>query len=163
MVQLVRRVRSKIVINRAFTIIELLIVIALIGVMASLMIFAINPGTQLAKARDVERETHLYGILSAIYQYQAEHSGTLPDTDGDPDTSNFPTTATCVGNSGGCFNLANAGDVGEKIVPVYMAALPQDPKTGNSGNIGYTLFVDANKRLVASASGEIKGSITITR
>lgn len=149
--------------NKAFTIIELLIVIALIGVLASLMIFAINPGTQLAKARDVERETHLYAILSSIYQYQAEHSGTLPDTDGNPITSNFPTLATCVGNSGGCFDLANAGEVDEKIVPVYMASIPQDPKTGNAGNIGYTLFVDANKRLVASASGEIKGIITITR
>ena len=149
--------------NKAFTIIELLIVIAIIGVMASMLIFAINPGTQLAKARDVERESHLYAILSAIYQYQAEHSGTLPDTDGDPDTSNFPTSATCVGTSGGCFDLANAGDVDETIVPVYMASIPQDPKTGNAGDIGYTLFVDANKRLVASASGEIKGVITITR
>src|SRR3989304_7366635 len=149
--------------NKAFTIIELLIVIAIIGVMASMLIFAINPGTQLTKARDVERESHLYAILSAIYQYQAEHSGTLPDTDGDPDTSNFPTSATCVGSSGGCFDLGNAGEVDETIVPVYMASIPQDPKTGNAGDIGYTFFVDANKRLVASASGEIKGAITITR
>jgi hypothetical protein len=127
------------------------------------LIYAINPGTQLAKARDTERETHLYAILSAIYQYQAEHSGGLPDTDGDPEESNFPTSPTCIGEGGGCFDLANAGDEGETIIPIYMASLPYDPKIGDSDDSGYILYVDENNRLVASASGEIKGPITITR
>ena len=150
-------------VQQGFTMIEMLIVIALIGVLASTLIFAINPGTQLAKARDTERETHLYAILSSIYQYQAEHSGALPDTDGDPETSNFPISATCIGAGGGCFNLAGAGDSGETIVPVYLASLPFDPKTGSSDDTDYTIYLDANNRLVASASGEIKGPISITR
>jgi hypothetical protein len=60
--------------------------------------------------------------------------------------------------------LANAGLTGETIIPVYMAALPFDPKTGTPpGNIGYTIYVDSNNRLHAEAVGEITPTITITR
>jgi len=138
--------------------------IAIISMLASLLIVAVNPGRQFAKARDTQRSTDLYALLSAIYQYSSEHSGAWPDTDGNPVTSNFPTSATCIGTNPGCFNLAAAGVAGETIVPVYMASLPQDPTTGNSpGNIGYTIYVDANNRIHASATGEIEGTITITR
>lgn len=146
-----------------FTLLEILIVIAIISLMSTVLIVALNPQRQIAKARDTERETDLNAILLSVYQYQAEHSGTLPDTDGDPLTDNFPTALTCIGTDGGCFNLGSAGETDETIVPVYMAVIPQDPATGSGGNTGYSIYVDENNRLVASASGETKGAITITR
>ncbi|MFV1917304.1 MAG: type II secretion system protein [Patescibacteria group bacterium] len=149
--------------SAGFTVIELLIVIGIIAMLASTLAVVINPARQLAKARDTERETDLYGILAAVYQYQAEHSGALPDTDGNPQTSNFPTNPVCIGTDPGCYDLASAGDTGEEVVPVYMAAIPADPKTGTVGDTQYIIFLDANNRLVASASGETKGTITITR
>jgi prepilin-type N-terminal cleavage/methylation domain-containing protein len=150
--------------SSGFTLIELLIVMAIIGVLASTLVVAVNPGRQLAKARDTRRETDLYAILSAVYQYSSEHSGSLPDTDGDPDTSNFPTTATCIGTDAGCFDLAGAGDEGDTIVAIYLAQMPFDPKTGTPpGNTGYTIHVDANNRLTASATGEVTTTISLTR
>lgn len=150
--------------NKGFTLIELLLTISIIGMLATLLVASVNPGRQFAKARDTQRTTDLYAILSAIYQYSSEHSGAWPDTDGDPLVSNFPTTATCIGTDGGCFNLAGAGDAGETIVPVYMADLPKDPKTGVlPGNTGYTIYVDGNNRLHAAAVGEIQTEIIITR
>lgn len=147
-----------------FTLIELLVVIAIIGVLASTLVVAVNPGRQLAKARDTQRQTDLYAIVSAIYQYSSEHSGSLPDTDGNPATSNFPTTATCIGTNAGCFNLAGAGGAGETIVAVYLAQMPFDPKTGTPpGNTGYMIRVDANNRLTASATGEITATISVIR
>ena len=114
--------------KKGFTLIEILVVIALIGVLSSTLVIAVNPARQFAKARDSQRQTDLYAILSSIYQYASEHSGDLPDTDGDPDTSNFPTAATCIGTGGGCFNLGGAGETGDEIVPVYMVKMPSDPK-----------------------------------
>lgn len=149
--------------KRGFTLIELLIVIAVLGVLATVTLVIINPARQLAKARDSERRTHLFSILSAVYNYNAEHSGALPDTDGDPETSNFPVTPTCIGTGAGCFNLASAGEDGDTIVPVYLPSIPQDPKTGDTTNSGYFIYVDSYDRLHASAVGETVLEIAETR
>ncbi len=140
----------------------MLITIAIIGILATTSFILINPQRQLAKSRDTQRRTDLYSIATSVYQYSAEHSGALPDTDGDPATSNFPTSATCIGTGGGCFNLAGAGDT-EPIVPTYMAAMPFDPKTGVATNTGYLIYKDANERVVISAVGETEPTITVTK
>lgn len=152
-----------------FTLLELLIVMSIIGILATVTVAAINPARQLAKARDAQRETDLVAILSTVFQYASEHSGEYPDTDGDPATSNFPTTVTCIGTDASCFNLAGAGEVGETLVPVYLYELPKDPKiaaTGDPGtdaNTGYSIYVDANGHIHASAVGEISASIEQVR
>jgi type IV pilus assembly protein PilA len=148
--------------TRGFTLMELLIVMGIIGILATTLVVAVNPGRQLAKARDTERETDLVTIVSAILQYSSEHSGELPDTDGDPDASNFPTSSTCIGTDPGCFNLSGAGEVGYTIVPEYLVEVPTDPRTGEAGDTGYSIYVDGNGHLHASASGETK-TIGITR
>lgn len=150
-----------------FTLLEMLLVLGIIGILATVMVVAINPGRQLAKARDTQRETDIYTILATVQQYATEHNGTLPDTDGDPDTSNFPTSITCIGTGAGCFNLAAAGDGTDSIVPTYLVAIPKDPKPlisgeGTDGNTGYKIKVDAYKHLTASASGETK-TISLTK
>lgn len=142
--------------NSAFTIIELLMVIAILAILITTMVVIIKPQTQLAKARDTQRESHLVAILTIILQYSSEHGGALPDTDGDPTTSNFPTSLTCIGTDPGCFDLTQAGDDGDTIVPIYTASIPYDPKTGADGDTDYLIFVDANNRLTASASGETR-------
>lgn len=147
-----------------FTLIEILVTIAIIGILTTVLVVSVNPRRQLARARDSQRGTDLVAILSAILQYSAEHSGELPDTDGDPDTSNFPTSATCIGTDVGCFDLAGAGDTGEEMVPVYMVAMPYDPLADDPvGDTEYTIYVDVNGRLHAAAVGEIESLITLDR
>lgn len=137
-----------------FTLLELMIVLAIIGILSTVLMVSVNPGRQLAKARDTQRQTDVVAILSAVYQYASEHSGEIPDTDGSPTTSNFPTTLTCIGSTSPCFNLAGAGSGGDTIIPVYMADLPKDPKIGTDANTGYKIMVDVNGHITASASGE---------
>lgn len=146
---------------------ELLIVVAIIGILSTVLVVAVNPGRQLAKARDSQRQTDLVAILSGVMQYASEHSGDLPDTDGDPATSNFPSSATCIGTGAGCYDLANAGESGDELVPIYMVSMPFDPKFADKPNpqvnTGYFIYVDVNGRLHASATGEIESSITLSR
>ncbi len=148
--------------KNGFTLIELLVVMAIMGVLFTTIVVAVNPSRQFSKARDSRRESDIFAIMSAVLQYSSEHSGELPDTDGDPDTNNFPTTATCIGTSAECFDLAGAGDTGETIVPVYLAEMLVDPQPeddecpGDQTNTCYMIWVDENNRLHATATGETR-------
>ena len=165
--------------KKGFTLIELLVVIGIIGILAAVVIAAVNPGRQFAEARNTQRRADLYQITNGIYQFAAEHNGDLPDTDGVDTTSNFPASATCIGATTGapanCFNLGEATNAAglEVIVPTYMAAMPMDPSVGSSGNTGYYIFLDATTgRITASAprptdtpagGAELNAVISITR
>lgn len=163
-------------IKKGFTLIELLVVIGIIGILAAVVLVAVNPGRQFAQARDTQRRSDLLTITNAIYQFAAEHDGNLPDTDGADATSNFPSTPTCIGTIATCatnttcagaagFDLANATDEAglEVIVPTYVADLPVDPSGGTAADSGYCISVSADGRVTASAQGELETSISVER
>ncbi len=67
--------------QRGFTLIELLVVIAIIGVLASVVLVAINPLTQINRAHDAGRKSDLAEIKSALERYKVV-TGTYPVTSG---------------------------------------------------------------------------------
>ena len=161
--------RAKIQNRAGFTLIELLVVIGIIGILAAIVLVAVNPGRQFAQARDAQRRADLLGITNSVYQFAAEHNGNLPDTNPDPNVNSFPSTPTRIGTGAGNFNLGAAGEIEaavgsqEIVVPTYIAAIPKDPSTGTDANTMYTIYRDTNGRLVATASGELSGVISVTR
>ncbi|MGD8744460.1 MAG: type II secretion system protein, partial [Candidatus Woesebacteria bacterium] len=61
--------------QKGFSLLEILLVMAIIGILATVLVVAVNPARQLAKARDTERRANLFSILSVVRQYATEHSG----------------------------------------------------------------------------------------
>ena len=63
--------------RRSFTLIELLLVIGIIGIIAALVVLAINPQQQLLAANDVKRSSAVREIQNATMQYEIDY-GILP-------------------------------------------------------------------------------------
>lgn len=137
--------------RKGFTLIELLVVIGVIAILAAIVLVAVNPGRQFASARDTQRRSDLYSITNAVYQYAAEHNGNLPGS--------FPSSATCIGTDAACFDLSAS------VVATYIAEMPYDPSNpdADASNTQYTIYEDANGRIVAEATGELTTTITVTR
>ncbi len=127
--------------SRGFTLIELLVVIGIIGILAAVVLVAVNPGRQFAAARDTQRRSDLYGLTNAIYQYAVENNGNIPTV--------ITTTATNVGTGVGLINLSTV------LVPTYIAAIPKDPSNGTDANTLYSISRNDSGRVVASASSEL--------
>lgn len=66
----------------AFTLVELLIVIAVMGVLAGAVLVSINPADKLAQASDAKVQSDLSQVVSAVSTYVAE-KGYYPAATGD--------------------------------------------------------------------------------
>jgi len=64
----------------AFTLIELLIVIAIVGILAAAVMVAINPAKRSRQARDAIRKSHIAVLADAFQAYYVTHEGLYPGT-----------------------------------------------------------------------------------
>lgn len=69
---------SQFSINKAFTLIELLVVIAVLGVLATIVLLAVNPGEQLARARDTSRVAAVTQIGRSLLSYYTAQGAKYP-------------------------------------------------------------------------------------
>jgi prepilin-type N-terminal cleavage/methylation domain-containing protein len=118
--------------QKAFTLIELLIVIGIIAVLASAVIIAINPGKQFSSARNSTRESHANTLSKALLSYQVSNSGLLPS--GITTMMQEVCNTNIPGNP--CTNLLDLST----LTPDYLTAIPLDPKR-NSASLGTGYWV----------------------
>ena len=148
--------------SKGFTLIEILVVIGIIAILATIVLIAINPARQFRQARDTQRVSNSNAILNAIGQYIADNKGNLPtDIDSDPGTKQL------IGDS-----AAGDSDICDALVPKYIPAIPFDPSattvdcTAVAYDTKYKVNKDANGRITVYASGEEPAgvdNISVTR
>ncbi|MBI4993357.1 type II secretion system protein [Candidatus Wolfebacteria bacterium] len=78
--------------KKGFTLLELLIVIAILGVLGSIVVFMLNPAETLKKARDSQRISDLSTIKTALGIYLTSTSS--------PQLSNTSGNTLCLGGGG---------------------------------------------------------------
>ena len=153
--------------NKGFTLLEILLVVAAIGILAGIVIVALNPAKQLGDTRNAERRSDVNTILNAIHQYTIDNNGTLPSG-----IDSIYTSAQVLGTAGSgadstctaTTTLAAAADLSSVLVPTYIVGIPTDPSTGTDENTDYYVDRDSNGRItVGACDPEQSATISITR
>ena len=153
--------------ERGFTLLEILLVVAAIGILAGIVIVALNPAKQLGDTRNAQRRSDVNAILNAIHQYAIDSNGSFPsDIDSVTTSSQVLGTAssgadtTCTATT----TVAAAVDLTSTLVSKYIVGIPFDPSTGSAANSDYYVNKDANGRItVGSCDPESSAVITIKR
>jgi prepilin-type N-terminal cleavage/methylation domain-containing protein len=143
--------------NHSFTLIELLIVIAILALLMSIIIITLNPSELLKQTRDTKRISNLKSLNNALSIYQAtkptSNMGTsstvyisIPDSDASCTNLSLPTLPD--GYTYACATTANYKKTdGTGWIPVNfdsldigspLSSLPIDPTNTTSTNLFYT-------------------------
>ena len=118
--------------RKGFTLLEILLVIAAIGIIASIVIVAINPLRQIGKARDASRYANINTIQKALDQYYIANGSYPIGVSGSYQE-------ICVdGNTTDCLDLES------DLVPTYIAEIPKDPQGG-----GYKIAINSDNSKVS--------------
>lgn len=140
--------------NSGFTLVELLVVTGVLTFLLAMVLIAINPGTQLAAARNTQRQSDINVMLNAIDQYLVKY-GSLP--------SAITTSAQTVKSGSGGIDICSL------LVTEFVAALPVDPSSGSYSdctnyNTGYTVAKSSsNNRVTVNAPSAENATITVSR
>jgi len=126
--------------KKAFTLIELMVAIAIIGVLASIVLVALGPAR--AKARDAIRKKDLASMRTALILYASDHDFKLPMTgfgwnnSGDGWATNYENGTSCYAFGDlEDFLMGTDPDIPPPVI-AYMPRVPHDPRFGGCNGWG---------------------------
>ena len=132
--------------QQGFTLIELIIVIAIIGIIAAVVFVAVDPATRFADARNARRWQATNSILDAVKLYQVDNSGSTP--------SGIDTTLRMLGtdNSGCDINCGGGSGGGSS------SFVDDTQAEFDAGTYSDTQWDGANSWVELDATGSSNGS-----
>ena len=153
--------------TKGFTLIEILLVVAILAVLAGIVIIAVNPARQLGQANNSQRRADVTTILNAVYQYALDNGGSLPSAiDSVVASSQVLGTAAlgCDTTCGTLTTVAACVDLSATLTPTYIVGIPLDPRSGTAANTDYYINKDANNRItIGSCDPQLSAVISVTR
>lgn len=152
--------KSLVVKTKGFTLVEILLVIGIIAVLATVVIVSLDPATRFQNARDARRLSDIQSILSAVQQYIVDNRGALPN--------GLDTEWRQIGTGGGgCLFITPRCNISpdaclDLSTPLsrYLKSMPYDPAFGSATMTHYAISVDANNLVTVIACDSTDDSIS---
>jgi len=134
-----------------FTLIELIIVIAIIALLAAATFVAVNPAKRIGDANNAQRWSDISAVADAWGFYVADNSGTVATTVTNGVTYSVATTtggtafATCGASTGNATTTTALVDLSALVTGGYIGAIPTEPNyvDGDLYNTGYYFYTDS--------------------
>ena len=145
-----------------FTLIEVLLVIAILGILAAIVIVAVNPSKQLGEAQDAQRQSDVRAILDGVHQYSIDNNGALPSEE-------IPVGTTCMDDGIDiCATGVTCSGVNLDALTTeekYLIELPHDPEEASDAEVtGYKIFKNDGGRVgVCAPSRHGQEEISVIR
>jgi prepilin-type N-terminal cleavage/methylation domain-containing protein len=154
--------------TKGFTLIELIIVIAIIATLAAAIFVAVDPARRLHESRNARRQSDVNTILEGVMKYHADNSvhytdvanatqdlykiiGTLDNDDGLCLGQGTAAQACTLTTSGaGTQDCVDLTEIGGK----YIGSVPTDPQTGTNTNTRYYLRRGSDNSITVGACQE---------
>lgn len=144
--------------NKGFTLLEILLVVGIVAILASIVIIAINPGRQLATVRNTQRILALQRINSAIQLYYFDnlsYPASLPATSTEICSTGNATSSVGID----CTDLVDL----TFLLPTYLDFVPLDPNGYylSATGTGYMIMNNNNRIVLSAPKAELDKTIGI--
>lgn len=152
-------------ITKGFTLIELIIVIAIIGLLAAAAFVAVDPAKRIGDANNAQRWSDITAIADAWQTYLVDNGGTMATSNSGCLTDHIGCTIAVYGGAGGTVSSSASTCAASTtlkgtiwldplVTSGYIGAIPRDPKDTGSAittSTGYYFSVDANGAVIVGA------------
>ena len=148
--------------KKAFTLIEILLVIGMIAVLATVVFVALDPAKRFRDTRDAKRSTDTQSILSAVQTFIIDNQGSLPAGLTTTEKQIGTAATGCAISTGGCA-VSGVADCINLTTPLakYLKTIPIDPSGGTASLTRYSIGMDANGIVTVKACG-VEGGTNIS-
>lgn len=142
--------------KKGFTLIEVLLVVAIIAIIAGIVILAVNPKKQLDDSNDARRRADVNTIINGVYQYIIDNGGRVPAVILSTTTQICATSASTTQCTP--FGLVDLSFLSDR----YLVSIPIDPSGATTTNgTGYYIERTTGGRIRVSAPASATTSPTI--